>query len=157
MHRGCAWLIRGVLDWMIGYIDTLYTTLGTADNYCAIADLHTLQFTVTHTLRFSVFTSRFLAMDLSQSHCHFRSHMESSFHRLISFLSLFCNCQFRRLDSIQFLCSQAHILVVWRPEIQLFTSDSVICCWTLLCNNFARTPQEIRPLLLRRSVYWSVA
>jgi hypothetical protein len=32
--------------------------------YNAIADLHTLQFTVTHTLVFSVFTSRILAMDL---------------------------------------------------------------------------------------------
>jgi hypothetical protein len=37
---------RRVLDWMIGFIDTLYTPLGTTGNYSAIADLHALQFTV---------------------------------------------------------------------------------------------------------------
>jgi hypothetical protein len=35
--------------------------------------------------------------------------MKPSFHSLIPFL-LFCNCQFRIHDSIQFLCSPAHIL-----------------------------------------------
>jgi hypothetical protein len=40
---------------MIGFIDTLYTPLGTTGNYSSIADLHTLQFTVTHTLGFSVY------------------------------------------------------------------------------------------------------
>jgi hypothetical protein len=44
-----------VLDWMIGFVDTL----------------HTLQFTVTHALAFSVLTSRILTTDLSQSHCNF--------------------------------------------------------------------------------------
>jgi hypothetical protein len=53
----------GVLDWMIGFTDALYTPLGTTGNYSAIADLHTLQFTVTHALGFSVFTSRILATD----------------------------------------------------------------------------------------------
>jgi hypothetical protein len=52
------------LDWMIGFIDTLYTVLGTVGSYSAIVNLHTLQFTVTHALRFSVFTSRILATDL---------------------------------------------------------------------------------------------
>jgi hypothetical protein len=49
---------------MIAFIDTLYTPLGTTDNYSAITDVHTLQFTVTHALGFSVFTSRILATDL---------------------------------------------------------------------------------------------
>jgi hypothetical protein len=48
---------------MIGFIDTLFTQLGTTGNYGAIADLHTLQFTVTYALGFSVFTSLILAMD----------------------------------------------------------------------------------------------
>jgi hypothetical protein len=59
--------IRLVLDWIIGFINTLYTVLGTTGNYSAIAILHTLQFTVTHTLRFPGFTSRILATDLSVS------------------------------------------------------------------------------------------
>jgi hypothetical protein len=54
---------------MFGFIDTLYTLLGTTGNYSAVADLHTLQFTVTHThthtLGISVFTSRILATDFN--------------------------------------------------------------------------------------------
>jgi hypothetical protein len=43
----------------------LYTQLGTTGNYSAIADLNTSQFTVTHALGFSVFTSRILATDFN--------------------------------------------------------------------------------------------
>jgi hypothetical protein len=49
---------------MIGFIEILFTQLGTTGNYRAIADLHTLQFTVTHALGFSFFTSLILATDL---------------------------------------------------------------------------------------------
>jgi hypothetical protein len=52
---------------MIGFIDTLYTQLETTGNYNSIADLHTSQFTVTHALGFSIFTSRNLATELSVS------------------------------------------------------------------------------------------
>jgi hypothetical protein len=52
-----------ILDWMIGFIDALYTPLRPIIYYSAIADLHTLQFTVTDTLMFSVFTSRIPATD----------------------------------------------------------------------------------------------
>jgi hypothetical protein len=72
---------------MIGFIGTLYTQLGTTGNCSAIADLHTLQLTVTQVLVFSVFTSHNLATDLSQSHCNFKSHWKSSFRRLNSFLA----------------------------------------------------------------------
>jgi hypothetical protein len=47
--------------------------------------------------------------------------MKSSFHRQIPFLPLFCNCQFRRLGSVQFLYSEAHIPAGWRLETRLST------------------------------------
>jgi hypothetical protein len=62
--------------------------------------------------------------------------MKSSFHSLIPFLSLFCNCQFRRLNSIQFLYSQAHIPAGWRLETRL---DSMLLNTTLqkICTDHA--------------------
>jgi hypothetical protein len=52
IRRSCC----HVLGWLCteygldtGFIDHLYTPLGTSGNYGAIADLHTSQFTVTHT------------------------------------------------------------------------------------------------------------
>jgi hypothetical protein len=56
--------IDGLLNCMILFIDTLYTVLGITGNHSAIADSHTLQFTVKHKLGFSVFTNRILATDL---------------------------------------------------------------------------------------------
>jgi hypothetical protein len=55
--------------------------------------------------------------------------MESSIHSLTSVLPLFCNCQFRRLGSIQFLCSQAHILAESKLD-----SPRLNCCSILLNN-----------------------
>jgi hypothetical protein len=56
---------RRVLDRMIGFnAPSTFTQLGTTGNkYSSIDILHTLQFTVTHTLGFSAFTSRILATD----------------------------------------------------------------------------------------------
>jgi hypothetical protein len=54
---------RQGLERMIGFINTLY------NQYSAIADLHNLQFIVTHALGFSVFTSHILVMELKPSHC----------------------------------------------------------------------------------------
>jgi hypothetical protein len=56
--------------------------------YSAIAIQHTFRFNVTHALGFSVFTSRILATDISQSHCNFKSYVKSSCRRLISFLAI---------------------------------------------------------------------
>jgi hypothetical protein len=85
--------------------------------------------------------------------------MEFFFHSLTPFLPLFYSCQFRRLDTIKFLCSQAHIPAGWRLEARPFTSDSatLLFFWTLLHNHVARTTQKTQPLLLRRRVYWPVA
>jgi hypothetical protein len=49
MSRVRVVTIRRGMDRIIGFIDTLYTPLGTTDNYSAIADLHTLQFTAANT------------------------------------------------------------------------------------------------------------
>jgi hypothetical protein len=89
----------GLDDWI--YWHLIHTTRDYMQ-YSAIVDLHPLQFTLTHALEFSVFTSRILATDLPQSHCHFKSHMKSVLRRLIPFLLLFCNCQ---LNSVSLLPS----------------------------------------------------
>jgi hypothetical protein len=57
-----------------------FTQLWATGSYNAIAILQNFQFTVAHTLRFSVITSRILATDLYPFYCHFKSHMKSSFH-----------------------------------------------------------------------------
>jgi hypothetical protein len=76
--------------------------------------------------------------------------MKSSFNSLSLSLSLFCNCQFRGLNSVTFLCSQPHILEVWRLETRL---PQLPCSakW-LQDNSSARTTQKTQPLLLRRRV-----
>jgi hypothetical protein len=71
--------------------------------------------------------------------------MKCSLHGLIPFLPLFWNCQFRRLDLVQFLCSQAHILAGWRLETRLFTSLNGLN-WTLLYNHLARPAYKTLPL-----------
>jgi hypothetical protein len=98
------------VGWMIGFIAPYTFTRRNYRQYSSIADLRTFQFTVIHELGFSFFTNRILGIGLLQSHYHFIRHMKSSFHRLIPSLPLLCNCQFRRFDSIQFLCSQVYIL-----------------------------------------------
>jgi hypothetical protein len=75
----------GLDDWI--YCTLYIHTVRDYRQYSSIAILHTFQFTATHALGFSVFTSRILATDFSQSHWHFKSHMETSFHSLIHFLS----------------------------------------------------------------------
>jgi hypothetical protein len=95
---------RWVWDLMIEFMGILYTPLETKVNYSPIADLHTLQFNVTHPFGLSDFTSRILATYLSQSHCNFKSHVECSFHTLIPFLPLFCNCQTNSISLLPTSC-----------------------------------------------------
>jgi hypothetical protein len=144
--RGLRVIYRRVSDWIIGFIDHLYTPLGTTSNYSAIVILHTLQFTVTHALGFSIFTSRILATDLQQSHYLFKSHMKPSFHGLSPFLPLFWNCKFRKLDSVQFLCSQAHIMSGWPLETRL-----TLLSFHLHYNNFARTTQKTQLSIIAKA------
>jgi hypothetical protein len=60
---------RRVLDWMIGFLDTLYTQVVITINYSAIA-ISTLYSSLLHTSVSSVFTSRILATDSLEFHCN---------------------------------------------------------------------------------------
>jgi hypothetical protein len=93
----------------------------------ALSLFYTLYSSPLHTHYDSVFTSRIQATDLSQSHCHFKSLVKSSYHSLVPSFPLFCSCQFRRLDSIRFLCSQAYVPADWRPETRLFNPRLLFC------------------------------
>jgi hypothetical protein len=141
----------GLDDWI--YWHRIHSTRNYRQ-YGAVAILHTLQFTITHALGFSVSTSRILATDLSQSHCHFKAHMRPSFHRLIPFLPFLLNPL--RLPSPE----RDKYWLKWtilEPNSLNFWQQLTLLSWTLLYNHFARTMQKAPILLLMRRVYWSVA
>jgi hypothetical protein len=136
---------------MIGFIDTLYIyTVRDYRQYGAIAILHTFHFTVTHPLGLPVFTSLILATDLSQSHCNFRSHVKTSWHRLIPFLPF---------------------LQLPIPKTRLHSTTLDYCC-ILRCtpststtpvllntsyNHFERISRKTQPVFLTNLVYRAVA
>jgi hypothetical protein len=139
-----------------------FSQFGSTRNYRAIAILHTLQFTITHALGFSVFPSRLLAMELSQSHSHFKSHMQTYFHSLIPFLPLFCSCQFRRLlsttpDHCSVLRQQTSLpLYNFSARIPRKTPSSVAkeACLKLRC--LAIDILLLHAYASRECVYWVV-
>jgi hypothetical protein len=79
-----------------------------------------------------------------------------SFLCITPLLPLFCNCQFQRLDSIQFLCSRAHILAGWLLETQLFSSWLRSILPNTSYNHFGWTTQKTQPVLLTMRVYRAV-
>jgi hypothetical protein len=99
---------------------------------------HTSQFTIKHALGFSVFTSRILATDFIRVSLSLQTTTKFSFHSLLPLLSLFCNCQFRRLDSFQFLCSQ-----VISRQVGVSKLDSIQLIF--LYNHIARTTRKTQP------------
>jgi hypothetical protein len=134
---------------MIGFIAPYAFTTRDYRQYSAISMLHTFQFTVTHALGFSVFTSRILATGLSQHHCRFKSHVKSSYHSLIYFLPLFCSCKFQRLDSIQFLCSR-------QADVPKLDSSLHYCSLPKrpslsIYNPSARTPRKTTPSVVKET------
>jgi hypothetical protein len=56
---------KEILDWMIGFTDTLYHGTRNYKWYTAIADLQNLQFTFAHTLVFLDFTSHIMETDFN--------------------------------------------------------------------------------------------
>jgi hypothetical protein len=82
------WLLRRVLDSMIGFLAAYtFAQFGATGNYSDIA----FKFIVVRALCISVFASRLLETDSSQSLCDFKSHVKSSCHSLILFLSFLLN------------------------------------------------------------------
>jgi hypothetical protein len=145
----CAWLIDGVLDWMIIFIDTLYTVFGTTGNYSAVTHLHTLQFTDTHVVGFSVFTSRILATDFITISLSHQITYEVFFSQPNSLLAISSQSS-STADSLSCIsrCSQAHILAGWRLETQLSLLN-----WNHLYNHFASTTQKLQPLYCWEGVF----
>jgi hypothetical protein len=138
--RGLRVTYRRVLDWMIGFINTLYIQLGTPCNYSAISDLYTLQFTVTHALEFLVFTSRILATD---------------FHTVV--ISV-CHCSthevfFAQSNSLLAISSQSTSTVLSRT----LPSSNSSCVKSSLYSLEADPQKTPLPLLLRRRVYSTTA
>jgi hypothetical protein len=149
---GCAWLTRRVLDWMLRFIDTLYTQLGTTGNYSAI----TIPTLYSSPLRTHWGPQPSLVLSWQRIYSYnsltvTSDHTWVSLHRLIPFLPLFCNCQFRRLDSVQFFCSQAHNLAGWRLKTRL--TRLTLLKWTLIYDHFARTTQKTQSLCCREGVF----
>jgi hypothetical protein len=97
---------------------------------------------------------RILTTDLKLSHYHFKSHTESPLRSLIPYLTLFCSCQYRRLDSVQFLCLFSNVLysyylsariprktpssIVKEACLQLRYLHTIVAC--LCCGNVFTDP-----------------
>jgi hypothetical protein len=120
----------------------------TTINYSAIADLHTLLFTITHTLVFSVFTSCILATDLWQSDCHCSTH-EVFFSQPDSFLvvsSQSFDCGLQGLSRFWTNCS------LGTPELDSLFSTELFFITTLHGPNRKHRFQQYPLLRVYRSI-----
>jgi hypothetical protein len=115
--------------------------------YSAIADLHTLRFTVTHSLGFSVFTSRILATDFITASLSLQITHEIFFAKPNSFLAIILQLPIpkSRLSSIPMFSSSY-------PG-RLASRNSTLFSWSLLYNHFARTTHKTQPLSCLEGVF----
>jgi hypothetical protein len=140
-------------DWIYWHLFTQFRTRG---NYNAIANLHSLQFTVTHALRFSVFTILILATQyVYQCYCN------CSIHEVFVQSNCFLAIRLQqpvpktRLNSIPLLRSSYPSWLASRNST-LFCATTA-SFGTLLYNHFGRTTQKTASLLLGRRVCIAVA
>jgi hypothetical protein len=146
----------GLNDWI--YCTLYIHTVRDYGSYSAIAILHALQFTVARALGFSVFTSRILATDLSQSHYKLNSHMKSSLHHVIPFLRLLLS--HLRLPSPEL--DPILILAAWDPRYiacsRIHRKRRFLCCCegmfseSLPSNGYTRHNIHTRYVVLWRLV-----
>jgi hypothetical protein len=132
---------RRVLDWMIGFTDTLYSPLESAGNYSAIADLHTLQLP-SHTHQGSQSSLVVPWQQIYNSPTITSNHTRSllfTVQLLSCHYSATDNCE----DSTQFN-SSAPKLISWQAGISKL--DSVLLYWSLPHNHFAGTTEKTDPL-----------
>jgi hypothetical protein len=135
----------------IRWLDLLYLIHSyVATNYRAIADLHTSQFNVTQALGFSVFTSRILATDLSQSHWNFKSHIKSSLQSLIHFLPfLLSHLGLPSPELDQFLTNN-------RLQTSLLIRLLNTSLWPLFTDHAENTASVVKEVcVLNRWIYWT--
>jgi hypothetical protein len=122
--------------------------LGATGKYSAIADLQTLQFTVTHTPVFSVFTSRILATDfisLTVTRNHTWILLAQPNSPFLSFL-----LSHIRLPTLSILSPADTKQISWLDGV---SKQLNLLNWTLLYNHFARTTQETQPLYCWEGVF----
>jgi hypothetical protein len=123
--------------------------------YRGIADLHTLQFTVTHALGFSVFTSRILVTDFITASLSLQITHEVFLSLPNYFLAIILQLPISktRLNSNPLLPSSYPDRLASRNSN--FQSTAPLPC--LLYNYFERTTQKTQPLLLEMRSYSAVA
>jgi hypothetical protein len=118
--------------------------------YSAIADLHTLQFTVAHALGFSVFTSRILAVDFITVSLSLQIAREVFFAPSNSFLATLAAANSE--DSTQFNYS-APKLISRQAGISNLDPSLAIPLQCFIYNRFARTTQKTRSLYCWECVF----
>jgi hypothetical protein len=124
----------------------IHSQLGTTGNYSVIVDLHTLPFTVTHALQFSMFTSRILATDF----------ITVSLSHQITHGVLFSQPNYFLAIILQMPTQFNSKHTSWQAGVSNTTLFSTRFASSVsFYNSSARTTQKTQPLLLTRRVYWS--
>jgi hypothetical protein len=111
---------------------------------------HFIELTVTHALEFSVFTNRFVSKDLEYSHCHFKSHMKSSFHSPIRFLPFFWiafDCHLQNSIQISTSATRRTFFAQYNPSARNTQKTRHLYFWEGLLND--PLPNNGRPIVAR--------
>jgi hypothetical protein len=145
-----VWLIRRVLNWMLGFVALLHLRSSGLQAIQRYRYFHTFSSSLFYVHYDSQFSLAVSWQRIFQSHWHFKSHVKSSCHSLIPFWPFLLNrlrLPFPELDPVLFRllfrtpCNSASI-----PPVLPNTSY----------NHQERTSGKHGLLLLRMRVYWSL-